>query len=118
MIIKNEIELFTRVEVINQYNSLVNQLNNLGLNLDKLAIAETYSDDLFADYDWVDSYNQEYTYECLSELKIAFKKNTGAELELVYLEISELTVWRVSNFYIEVINPEVFGICKQDLLHE
>lgn len=117
MLIKEPIELFTKVGVINQYNSLVNQLSSIGLNLQKLAIAKTYAANLFEEYEWVDNYNQKYTYGCLSELKAEFKNKTGGDLNLVYLEVKDSYSWQISNFYIKVINPEVFNICRNELTY-
>jgi hypothetical protein len=117
MYIKNEIELFTKVEVLKEYNTLIGSLTTLGLGIIDLAYAETYGDTLF-DYSSFE-YSQEYVYGCLGELQAAFKQNTGGELNLYYDSNMEETVrylWTVNNFYIKVINPKITAICARDLI--
>ena len=117
MYIKNEVELFTRVGVLKEYNALVGSLVKVGLNIIDLAHAETYGDALFANSD-VDEYSQMYVYSCLGKLQAAFKQNTGGELDLYDDSNREETaryLWCVDNFYIKVINPEITAICANDL---
>jgi hypothetical protein len=97
MYIKNEVELFTRVGVLKEYNALVGSLVKVGLNIIDLAHAETYGDDLFANSD-VDEYSQMYVYGCLGKLQAAFKQNTGGELDLY-----------------DDLNMEETAICANDL---
>lgn len=117
MYIKDEVELFTKVGVLKEYNALVSSLVKLGLGIIDLAKSETYGGDLFEDSSF-DEYSQEYVYSCLGELKAAFKKNTGGELSLYdnsNMEETARHLWYVDNFYIKVINPEITAICVNDL---
>jgi hypothetical protein len=118
MYIKNEVELFTRVGVLKEYNALVGSLTRLGLSIIDLAQAETYGDEIVANLE-IDEYTQEYVYGCLGELQAAFKKNTGGDLNLYddsNMEETARYLWTVDNFYIKVINPEITAICANDLI--
>lgn len=114
MIIKNEVELFTKLGIITQYNCLIKQLKSIGVILVQLAYAETYGDSVFdyEDNQWIDEYNQTYTYSCLEELKNAFNKQTGATLELNIVGPLILAKWLVTDFW---VNPTITNITKEDL---
>ena len=116
MYIKNEIELFTKLGVIAQYNALINQLTSLEFNLNQLASVEHYSADLFEFFsrEEVDEYNQEYLYGCLGELKAAFKQKTGDNLDLV-IDDCGYNYWKVVDFFITVRNPAIRNIERSDL---